>query len=198
MTVGPGSTLAVNGNFSETSGEEIFNEQVGGTPASSQFGKTNITGSATLDGTFNLALVGGFTPSGGQSFSVMTFGSESGTFSTVTGLGTSFTQSLTPTALQLVSTLTNSTDLAAGNVTGPTTAIAGQPVTVTWQVTNNSSLPASGNWQDSVYLSSTPTITSNSLYLGAAVHNGGLAAGDKLYGHAYRCYPGRCPRQLLL
>ena len=57
---------------------------------------------------------------------------------------------------------------------------------MTWHVSNNSSQPAVGNWQDSVYLSSTPTITSASTYLGAVAENyssnGGLAASGTYTG----------------
>ena len=45
-----------------------------------------------------------------------------------------------------------------------------------WQVANQSSQAAAGNWQDSVYLSPTPALESASTLLGAVVHDGGLAA----------------------
>ena len=57
-------------------------------------------------------------------------------------------------------------DLAATSVTAPTTANVGQSITVNWQVTDQSSQATTGSWQDSVYLSPTPTITSSSILLG--------------------------------
>ena len=87
-----------------------------------------------------------------------------------------FTESLTSTALDLNASA-GAVDLAASNVTAPTTATSGQQITVNWQVTNQSSLAASGNWQDSVYLSPTSAIGSGSVLLGAVQHSGGLAAG---------------------
>ena len=57
-------------------------------------------------------------------------------------------------------------DLAASSVTAPTTANVGQSITVNWQVTDQSSQATTGSWQDSVYISPTPTITSSSTLLG--------------------------------
>ena len=42
----------------------------------------------------------------------------------------------------------------------------GQSITVNWQATDQSSQATTGNWQDSVYLSATPAITSSSTLLG--------------------------------
>ena len=133
LTVGPGSRLTVNGNFTQTAAG-TFNEQIGGTPASNQFGQTTVTASATLAGAFNLALVNGFSPAVGQTFGVMSFGSESGGFTTFTGLGPDFSESLGPTSLDLLSTVQNPTDLAATSVSGPTAVTAGQSIKVAWQV----------------------------------------------------------------
>ena len=71
-------------------------------------------------------------------------------------------------------------DLAAASVTAPTTADVGQSITVNWQATDQSSQATTGNWQDSVYLSATPTITSSSILLGigAADEHSGLPASS--------------------
>ena len=53
LTVGAGSTLTVAGNFTQTSAGTL-NVQIGGTPASGQFGQVAVTGTAALAGTFNL------------------------------------------------------------------------------------------------------------------------------------------------
>ena len=76
----------------------------------------------------------------------------------------------------------NPVDLAATSVTAPTAAIAGQSITVNWHVTNPGRQPATGSWQDSVYLSLTPAITSCSGVLGTLVHTGGVAAGGSYDG----------------
>jgi hypothetical protein len=43
----------------------------------------NISGTAALDGTLNITLLGGFTPNIGDQFTIMTYASKTGTFSTV-------------------------------------------------------------------------------------------------------------------
>jgi RHS repeat-associated protein len=174
LTIGAGSTLTVTGNFTQDSAGTLT-VQIGGTPASGLFGQV-VSNSATLGGNFEVVLVNGFTPSPGQQFSVMSFTSGvSGTFQFFAGLSPYFTESLTSTALELTG-LTGPVDLVTSNVSAPTTAEAGQQITVTWQVTDQNSNAASGSWQDSVYLSSTSSITSSSILLGAVMHSSGLAA----------------------
>src|SRR5207244_971229 len=85
ITIGPGSTLGVTGTYRQTAGATL-SVQLGGDPASGKFGKLASSGAATLDGTFDVALTGGFGPAAGQSFQVMSFPSHSGTFSAFTGL----------------------------------------------------------------------------------------------------------------
>ncbi len=121
-------------------------------------------------------LVNGYGPGMGQQFGVMSYASATGSFATFSGLSPFFTESEGPTTLDLNAS-TNAVDLAATSVTTSTTATAGQPITVNWQVTDQSSQPATGTWQDSVYLSTTPGITSSSILLGSVPHTGGLAAG---------------------
>ncbi len=46
-------------------------------------------------------------------------------------------------------------DLVAGTVTIPASAVPGQPITVTYAVSNNSPNSYAGDWYDSLYLSPT-------------------------------------------
>ncbi|MCY2987649.1 MAG: hypothetical protein NTY19_07265, partial [Planctomycetota bacterium] len=179
LTSGLGSTLYVAGNFTQTG---TVNEQIGGTPGSGQFGRIAVAQDAALAGAFNLTLVNSFGPSSGQDFPVMSFASVSGNFTSLTGLNPFFTQSLGATRLDLIDGSTNAVDLQLNNVSAPTTAVTGQQVSVNWTVNNPGSQTATGNWQDSVYLSTTPTITGNSILIGAVRHSGGLAAGDSYVG----------------
>ena len=191
LTVGANSTLTVAGDFTQTSAG-TFHEQIGGSAASNLFGKTAISGAANLAGTFDLGLVNQFTPVAGSTYPVMSFGSHSGNFSTFTGLPSGMTQTISDTGLTLGVPFA-APDLVPSSVTAPTTATVGQSITVGWQVSNQSSVAASGNWQDSVYLSSTPTITSNSVMLGAAVHAGGLAANGTYNGSFTMSLPAMPP-----
>jgi len=83
MTIG--GTLDIAGDLTLTSAATL-DEQIGGAPGSGQVGQTEVVGSVALDGTFNLDLVGGFTPSTGQDFSVLKYGSASGTFAAINDL----------------------------------------------------------------------------------------------------------------
>jgi autotransporter-associated beta strand protein len=84
---GPGftGTLTINGNYTQTS-VGMLNVALAGTGAG-QYDQLAISGTASLAGTLNVALVGSFTPVPGNVFQILTFASSSGTFATATGLG---------------------------------------------------------------------------------------------------------------
>ena len=176
LTAGAGSIFTVSGNFTQTSAGSL-NDQIGGTPASGLFGQVAATGTATLAGAFNLALVNGFSPSSGQTFDLMSFASATGDFISFNGLSLFFTESLSSTGLDIEDAATEAVDLAATSVTAPTTAEVGQSITVNWQATDQSSQATTGSWQDSVYISATPTITSSSTLLGMVPENITLDGG---------------------
>jgi RHS repeat-associated protein len=176
LTPGPGSTITVAGSFTQTS-TGTLDDQIGGTPASGQFGRVNVTGTASLAGAYNLSLANGFVPASGQAFTLMSFGSATGEFTSFNGLSPFFTESLGSTALSIEDAATDAVDLAATTLTAPTKADVGQSITVSWQATDLSTHAAAGSWHDSVYLSATPTITSSSTLLGTARENITLAGG---------------------
>jgi RHS repeat-associated protein/uncharacterized repeat protein (TIGR01451 family) len=192
VTTGAGSTLTVAGNFTQTSAGTLH-EEIGGTPASGLFGRVPVTGTATLAGTFDLDLVNGFTPSGGQAFQVMSFASANGTFTAFTGLGSDFTALQNPTDLLLIGASVSGIDLQPTSVTAPTAAISGQDITVDWQVSNLGTEAATGSWLDSVYVSTTPAITSRSILLDAVQHSGGLAVGGTYAGSLTTALPSLSP-----
>ena len=198
LTIGSATTLATTGNFTNSgtltiggafdvgdnfiqASSGIFSEEIGGTPGSGQFGQIAASGMATLAGTLNASLVNGYAPTTGQQYNVLTFASVNGTFTTFTGLSTNFSEGLTTTAQELI-VLAQPVDLVTSNVSAPTTAISGQPITVTWQVTNLNNNPAGGSWQDSVYLSSTTSITSSSVLLASVPYSAGLAVNGQYQG----------------
>jgi RHS repeat-associated protein len=187
-----GAALNVGGNFTQTAGATL-NVQLAGTPASQQFGQLLVTGTATLGGAFNATLTSGFGPDAGQDFKVLSYASATGTFAPLNAASPFFTVALNPTSLDLVDNGMNAADLVATSVTAPTTATAGQSITVNWQAADPGSQPIAGNWQDSVYLSSTPTITASSILLDAVPHNGGLSAGGSYPGALTTSLPGLAP-----
>lgn len=71
-------------------------------------------------------------------------------------------------------------DLKTSNVTfTPNSAAPGQSVNVSWTVKNQGNGPATGNWQDEIYLSPTPTLDKNAVILKTVTHAGPLAAGTQ-------------------
>jgi fibronectin-binding autotransporter adhesin len=79
-------TLTVTGGVTFNAGSTTIVE-IGGTGAT-QFDQLNMTGALVAGGTFDVDLIGGFTPSIGNSFDVFDFGSASGAFTlSLPGLG---------------------------------------------------------------------------------------------------------------
>jgi hypothetical protein len=99
----PGSpgALTIVGDYTQTAGGVLVVE-IGGPNAGTDFDQLNVTGQAPLDGTLTVNLINGFVPSSGDSFPVLTFGSETGAFATVNGDGPLFTLSYDPTDVTLV------------------------------------------------------------------------------------------------
>jgi len=87
-TVNPGDGLNAIGDF-KVSGTYIqgsggtLNIDLNGITPNTKYDVLNITGAATLGGTLNFDLLAGFTPTVGQSFTVINYASETGAFTTV-------------------------------------------------------------------------------------------------------------------
>ncbi len=77
-------TFTINGDYTQTSTGTLM-EQVGWLPGSTS-SLLQVNGVADLDGTLALSLLNGYDPIAGDSFVLMTFWSEDGTFNTITGL----------------------------------------------------------------------------------------------------------------
>jgi len=94
----------VSGNLTLTG---ALNVGLGGT-AAGQFDRIQVTGAATLGGTLNVSLVGGFLPAIGDTFEILTFASRTGDFATVTGLalpnGNTLQYSPEATRIRLITT----------------------------------------------------------------------------------------------
>jgi Dockerin type I domain len=68
------ANVAFEGNVALADMNTLFIE-IGGAAPGTQYDQLTIAGSATLDGTLNLSLINGFTPTIGQQFTVLTAGS---------------------------------------------------------------------------------------------------------------------------
>jgi hypothetical protein len=71
-------TLTITGKYLQQAAGTL-NVEIGGLLAGTQFDVVNISGMATLDGVLDIDLFGGFMPTLGQTFQIMTFGSRFGT-----------------------------------------------------------------------------------------------------------------------
>jgi hypothetical protein len=95
---GPG-ILSVTGNFTQSSSGTL-DIQIGGPDAGTGFSQLNITGTAALGGTLDVSLLGGFTPSNGETFTILTSaGLNASMFSAYNGLqegNVTFTVAYTP------------------------------------------------------------------------------------------------------
>jgi hypothetical protein len=76
--------ITVTGNYAQTVAGTL-NAALGGTGTAVSVDQLIVGGSASLAGTLDLSLLGGFTPSAGEAFTIMQFASSNGTFAAVNG-----------------------------------------------------------------------------------------------------------------
>ncbi len=108
LSAGPTGTLAITGPYTQSAAGTL-NEVIGGA-TTGLYGKTSISGTASLGGSLDVNLINGYTPQQGASFPILTFASETGNFSAENGLyfgggeafNPTFSPSTNPTALDLV------------------------------------------------------------------------------------------------
>jgi hypothetical protein len=86
-TVAPSTTggvLKITGGYSQKS-SGVLSSVITGTTPGTKFGQLSVGGKAALAGTLKVSTGNGFVPSHGEAFSVLSYHSHSGTFSTLTG-----------------------------------------------------------------------------------------------------------------
>ena len=185
LTVGPGSTLTLADIYTQTSAGTL-DIGLGGSPAGGQFGQVVVTAAATLGGTLQLAPSGNYSPSDGDSFPVLKFGSSTGSFSAITGPqyhGGNLFQAQTNATNVTVTAATAVADLSVTSATLVTTnAQAGQPVSVNYQVTNSGVATVATTWQDAVFVSTHATLDSSAVLLGHVTHTGAVATNGNYSG----------------
>ncbi len=193
--VSPGSSpgiLAVKGNYTQTATGSL-NIQIGGDTPGAGYDQIASSGSTVLGGTLNVSLINGFGPRSGQVFNILTFANSSGNFSTVNlpqlGGQPAFITQTAPTAYHLVGATTAS-DLTVLDVAVPSLGTPGQDGTISYRVTNNGTVAATGSWIDSVYLSSDGNLSPDDILLGRVSHSGDLAYGEIYQGSLTTPLPG--------
>lgn len=170
-TVAPGfspGVINVTGNYTQTSAGTLQIQLAGTLPA--QYDQLLISGSATLDGTLDVTLIGGYVPAGGETYDALTFASQSGDFATKNlptfpggTIEANYLPAAAPTKLQLAAAGTQS-DLSVSQ-TAPAAAPHGGDVTFTITVANNGPATATGvslgdTFTNSTFVSATSTIGS--------------------------------------
>ena len=85
------------------------------------------------------------------------------------------------------------TDLQVDSVTVPTTAMAGDPVTISYTVSDHNAVPASGTWTDAVYISLSPVYDTTARLLGRETFTGTLQQGGSYTQTLTSTIPGLVP-----
>ncbi len=140
-TIRPGGssaagTLTVTGNYNQESGGTLAVD-LGGTTAGS-FDALTVTGSATLSGTLDVAIIGAYTPGAGQQFRVVSSSNNPGAFTALTGQFTELSQSADDTGLLLlVDSTVPAPDLVVTSSNGMTSVTLGSTLTYTIQYRND-------------------------------------------------------------
>ena len=190
--------LSILGTYTQTAAGTL-SLKVGGTTAGTQLDQVNVAGTAVLNGTLNVALINGFGPNAGETFSVLKFAGSTGSFATFNvplippvGGVPAFVSQSTPTSFDLVAA-TSSADLAvdpASISVSPSKATTGQNVTVHFTVMNQGTVSATGSWTDSVYLSADTALSADDLLIGRVTHSGDLAGLSSYTGTLTAPLPG--------
>ncbi|MCC7349479.1 MAG: hypothetical protein IT446_02825 [Phycisphaerales bacterium] len=175
LTLGPAGHLNIAGDYIQT-GAGTLTAQVGGPPASGQFGSMAVSDNATLGGTFVATAIGGFGPTSGQLYTVLSASAISGAFAAM-----NTPAELTPTVSANSVVLNGSGDpinLTVASVTAPATGRPGAATNIGYSVQNLvGDVGSTGTWVDSLYLSKDATFEAHDLLIGRQTHTGGVAAG---------------------
>ena len=117
ISIGLGGVVSVSGSFTQSSGG-ILDILLGGPPAAGLYG-TVTAGSASFGGTLEASLVNSYSPSLNDDFNLMTYSSESGTFSSYqlpSGSSYAFQATVSPTYVGISAvppTLTTTVNIAS-------------------------------------------------------------------------------------
>jgi hypothetical protein len=180
LTIGAGSTLTIGGGYTQTSSGSL-DVQLGGPPAGGDYSRLNVSGSAALDGTLAISETNGYVPRAGDSFRVMGYPQESGSFATIQGLNAGRSEVLEAVVGETgvrINSLIDAADLAVSSITAPAGGVPGQAVAITYTVQNTQNFATSAtSWVDSVYLARGTVLDASSKLIGRVQHNGSVAGG---------------------
>ncbi|HEY1686274.1 MAG TPA: RHS repeat-associated core domain-containing protein [Tepidisphaeraceae bacterium] len=184
--------------------------EIAADPTSANAPNFTVTGNTSLAGNLTADYVNGYTTSGGT-WTVATFdNAATGNFDSTAGTAPYFTPTVSASQIMLAGTAFTGTggsslgggsgnngggggnggggttggsvDLNVTSVSAPANFMAGQSETLTWNVQNNGTGATSGNWQDSVYLSSDQTVGPDDVLLGRVTESSSVTAGGSYTG----------------
>lgn len=183
LTAGPGSTLTVNGTLTNNApaiGNPplVINIEIADRPSTGQFGQVKSAGVANLTGGLHIDLVGGFGPNVSDQYTILTYPSKSGAFSSITGLAPFFVETVLPAKIVLKAAVPAG-DLALQSVAVPVpdVALVGEQIQVTYSARNVGLTDLPGGGYDSVFLSSDRVFSDDDLLLASVQHQGEVLAG---------------------
>jgi hypothetical protein len=140
---GAAGTLTIDGSYTQTATGAV-DIDIGGTTAGSQYDQLDVSGTTSLGGSLDVALINGFHPAVGNTFQVLSFGSSSGTFTAFNGLNIGGGLFLDPVVSP--GNLTLDTDqVSIGGA--PAIPLAGIPINLTGSVTG----PSAGDFTSSSF-----------------------------------------------
>ncbi len=183
----PGA-ITIDGDYTQTNAGTLFIELLGTTPAT-QYDQLNVTGTASLDGTLDVTLIGGYIPSGGETYDVLTFASRSSDFAVMNlptfpmggTIEANYLPAAAATKLQLAALVTQADVAVSQTTSGP--ALHNDNVTFTVTVTNNGPSTATGvvlndTFANAAFVSATTTVGSCSGTGPITCNIGTLTAGQ--------------------
>ncbi len=194
-TLSVGGNVAITGSFTQSQVSDAaptLDFPVAAAPGNPKSPHLTVALGATLAGNLTAEYANGFAAMPNTLFNVATFtGPAVGSFASTSGVGPAFTANVSTNGIALTSTLFGSTDLGITSMSAPSTASPGQPISITWNVTNNSSdtPTTSGSWVDSVYLSANGTVDASDILLGSVTETGPLAPGASYVGTLNTMFP---------
>lgn len=181
LIVGPGSQLTVAGALTQAlsnpSGPSIgaIEVQIASRPRPNRFGRITVDGAAAWAGVFEARLVEGFGPVPGDEYDVLSYASQTGSFSTLIGVAPSFDLIETATTATLaVRPDVPTHDLLVEQVVAPATGRPGESTTISYTVRNLSASPTTATWIDSIYLSRDSSFDPSDRLIGRVQHAGGV------------------------
>ena len=93
----------------------------------------------------------------------------------------------------IVFSLTPPADLVVSSIAPPTSGSPGESITINWAIQNSGTNPATGSWDDAIYLSSDQTWDIGDILIGKRTQAGPLATGQSYNGQLIATLPAINP-----